>query len=262
MNLIDTHCHLDFDDFSHDRLEVLNQADAAGVKSIIVPGVKADTWEQLVKISDQHNLCYALGLHPYFINEHSEADLALLDTSLSKFNPLAVGEIGLDYYHGHDDKNSQLHFFEAQLSIAQNHSLPIIVHARKSHDDILKLIKDVQFTNGGIIHAFNGSIQHAKKFIGLGFKLGFGGMLTYEKSTHLRNLAISLPLECIVTETDAPDMAGAQHHKQRNNPAYIPEVLETLAEIREQSQESIADQVWNNAMSVFGTLDCKIETGP
>ena len=261
MKLIDTHCHLDFDDFNQDLDAVINQARKAGVESIILPGVKADSWENLIALSEQNGFCYAIGLHPYFIQEHSESDLELLEKILERSDPVAIGEIGLDFYNGYDDKNLQIHFFESQVSIAQDHTLPIIVHARKSHDEILQIVKKLNFNSGGIIHAFNGSFQQAEQYIELGFKLGFGGMLTYERSKHLRQLASSLALECIVTETDAPDMTGAKHHNQRNSPAYIPEVIETLAQIRNQPEETIADQVWTNATAVFGQLTCSQNPG-
>jgi len=256
MKLIDTHCHLDFEEFDQDRDDVVSDTYLAGVESIILPGVKASSWDNLVKVSQKYGFCYAIGLHPCFIEDHSKNDLILLETMLAKSNPVAIGEIGLDFYHGINNKNLQLDLFESQVNIAQSNALPVIIHARKSHDDILHILKKQNFKFAGTIHAFNGSLQQAHKYIDLGFKLGFGGMLTYERSTHLRKLASSLPLESIVTETDAPDMTGAKHHHQRNSPAYIPEVIETLALIRNQSEKIIAEQIWSNAEAVFKQLSC------
>jgi len=253
MKLIDTHCHLDFDAFDKDRQLVINRAMEAGVEQFIVPGVTADKWTALMNYADEyHNVEYALGLHPYFVNQHQHADLLVLRELLTKAHAIAVGEIGLDFFDKTLDRLKQLYFFEAQIIIAQEFSLPIIVHARKSHDDVIRLLKSINFTHGGIMHAFNGSMQQAEQFMKLGFKLGFGGMLTYEKSSKLRALAKELPVEAIVLETDAPDMTGASHQGERNSPAYLPEVLQVLASLREQSAVSLAEKIYDNSVTVLG----------
>jgi len=253
MKLIDTHCHLDIDAFDKDREVVINNARKAGVTKFVVPGVTASTWKRLYSLCLQHaDLEFALGLHPYFIDQHQDEDLTELGDMLGKENAIAVGEIGLDYFDKTLDREKQLYFFEAQVKIAREYSLPIIVHARKSHDDVIRTVKAASFKSGGIIHAFNGSLQQADKFIELGFKLGFGGMLTYEKSSRLRSLAKQLPIEAIVLETDAPDMTGASHQGERNSPEYLPEVLKVLAEIRRQPQVDLAEKIYDNSLSVLG----------
>lgn len=252
MDMIDTHCHLDFPDFDTDRMEVLSRTLQQQVSKVIIPGVKADTWEQLIEFCNpQPALHFALGLHPYFINDHNEEDLAFLTKTLKGSGAVAVGEIGLDFYQKHHDKNKQIHFFHQQLKIAGNLNLPVIIHARKSHDEIIKQLQLVDFNAGGSIHAFNGSLQQADKYIAMNFKLGFGGMLTYERSSKLRDLAEKIPLRHIVLETDAPDMTGFEHHGQRNSPEYLPEIAKTLANIKKVDFSVVAKQTSINARSCF-----------
>lgn len=253
MKLIDTHCHLDFEAFEKDRTVVINNALDAGVDKFIVPGVTSVTWPELLDFVSKHkNIECALGLHPYFIDKHQDEDLIVLRGMLKKANAIAIGEIGLDYFDKTLNKEKQLYFFEAQIRIAKEFSLPIIVHARKSHDDVIRIVKEIRFESGGIIHAFNGSIQQAERLIELGFKLGFGGMLTYEKSSKLRSLAKELPIEAIVLETDAPDMTGAGHQGERNSPEYLPEVLHVLAKIRQQPEDYLAEKIYDNSLIVLG----------
>ena len=253
MKIIDTHCHLDFKAFEADRDQVIQKAHEAGIERFIVPGVTATQWPELLNFANQHNsIECALGLHPYFIDQHQDEDLALLQDMLKEENAIAVGEIGLDYFDKTLNRQKQLYFFEAQVKVASDFSLPIIVHARKSHDDVIRLLQNTGFNQGGIIHAFNGSLQQAEKLIDLGFKLGFGGMLTYEKSAKLRNLAKQLPIDAIVLETDAPDMTGASHQGERNSPEYLPEVLRAVAEIRQQPEEYLAEKIYDNSLLILG----------
>lgn len=256
MELIDTHCHIDLDAFSSDRQSVIERAINVGVKSFIVPAVTADRWQPLITFAGQYPFVhFALGLHPYFIDSHSAKDLEELEQLLDQEPVVAVGEIGLDYFDKALDKDKQRFYFEAQVNLADKYELPIIVHARKSHDDIAQILKKKDFSRGGIMHAFNGSIQQAELFIDMGFKLGFGGMLTYERSTRLRELARALPDHAIVLETDAPDMTVASHQGQRNSPEYLPEVLTSLAEIRNQPIDRLAKLTTENAQRVLRLAD-------
>lgn len=249
--IIDSHCHIDFAEFDKDREQVLQRADNNGVKHIIVPAVAQNSWQTTIKICQQHaSLHLALGLHPVFIAQHQQPHLAKLDAAIQQYKPIAVGEIGLDFYLKELDKNKQLAFFEAQLEIAKQHKLPVILHVRKAHDETLKLLQKYQL-KGGIAHAFNGSIQQAHKYIELGFKLGFGGMLTYAHSNKLRNLVKTLSLDSIVLETDSPDMAVSQHRGERNSPEYLPYVLQQVADIKNQSIEEIADSTTENIKQLF-----------
>jgi TatD DNase family protein len=251
MQLIDTHCHLDLPAFDHDRDEVLAGARAAGVSNIVIPSVQSSGWSTLAAYcSAEQGLHYALGLHPVYIECHSEIDLGVLESLLSEPGPIAVGEIGLDYHLAELDRTRQERFFITQLELAQSAKLPVILHVRKAHDQVLELLKRHSVI-GGIAHAFNGSIQQAGKYIDFGFKLGFGGMLTYQRSNRLRRLARDLPLSALVLETDSPDMTVSQHQGERNSPEYLPYCMQALAEVRGQDAGTVADATSDNARQVL-----------
>lgn len=252
MDLVDTHCHIDVAAFDRDRGEVIAAARKAGVGAMLVPGIQAAGWEALLALcSAATDLYPALGLHPVFLERHCDAHLADLERLIDEARPLAVGEIGLDFYLRDLDRERQLALFEAQLELAAEENLPVIIHARKSHDQVLASLKRARVP-GGIAHAFNGSRQQAEKYMDLGFKLGFGGMLTFERSTKLRALARDLPLEAIVLETDAPDMTVAAHRGERNSPEYLLDVLAALADVRGEDPELVAAQTTRNARELLG----------
>lgn len=253
--MIDTHCHLDFKDFDHDRQKVLASCREKGVSTIIIPAVSAATFDKTIQsCAHDNSLKFALGLHPFFIEEHQPQDLLTLDQLVEKTRPIAIGEIGLDFFEKNliepSLKEKQIAFFSKQLIIAKHHDLPVIIHNRKAHDECIQLLKEAQL-KGGIIHAFNGSIQHAEKYIELGFLLGFGGMLTFERSTKLRALAKKIPLSAMVLETDAPDMAVIQHKGERNSPEYIPYICDALAEIKQVPATTIDKVTSENARRVL-----------
>jgi TatD DNase family protein len=251
MELIDTHCHLDLAAFDPDRMAVLERARARGVAGIVVPGVEAAGWASLLQLcAAETDLFPALGLHPVFLEQHDESDVRQLELLLARQRVVAVGEIGLDYAIPGLDRDRQQRLFEAQLECARAAGLPVILHVRKAHDQVLATLKRIR-VRGGTAHAFNGSLQQAAQYIELGFKLGFGGMLTFERSTRLRALAQALPLESLVLETDAPDMTVVQHHGERNSPEYLPYCLAALVAARDQAPEAIAYQTTANARDVF-----------
>ena len=251
MEIIDTHCHLDVSDFDCDRDEVIEHCRAQGITKIIIPAIESKTWSNVLDLcSSNEGLYPALGLHPVFIEQHQADDVNKLEQLLEQANPVAIGEIGLDFYLKDLDKDKQLDLFEAQLNIAKNHNLPVILHVRKAHDQVLQLLNKVK-VKGGFCHAFNGSMQQAEKYIKLGFKLGFGGTLTFENSTKIHALAKALPLDSIVLETDAPDMVVESHRGERNSPAYITESLAALAKIRNEDVSVIAAQTSINANDVI-----------
>lgn len=252
MRLIDTHCHLDLPAFDADREQVLARARAAGVSDLVIPAVSAARWPGLLALCDSDpGLHPALGLHPMFLAEHRTADLQSLREWAGRQRPLAIGEIGLDFTDKGADHAAQLALFDAQLAIARDLKLPVILHVRKAHDPILACLEKHR-PPGGICHAFNGSRQQAEHYLRLGFKLGFGGMLTYQRSTRLRRLAQELPLAALVLETDAPDMTVASHQYQRNSPEYLPEVLAALAGVRAMDEAAVAAQTTTNARQVLG----------
>jgi len=257
MELIDTHCHLDTDAFCDDRLEVIDRCRSLGINHIVVPAISRSEWLQLLMLCEtQKGLLPALGLHPMFISGHTDLHLKELDEWLEKHRKqiVAVGEIGLDYYDKKLDRRRQQQIFESQLFSAQHARLPVILHVRKAHDRVLKTLKKIP-VKGGIVHAFSGSMQQAEQYIDLGFKLGFGGTLTYAHSVKVHALARELPLENIVLETDAPDMVVASHRGERNSPEYIVDVLTSLAKVRDLPVEEIAAQTTQNARSILGIED-------
>jgi len=252
MELVDTHCHLDVAEFDADRQQVLVRARAGGVSGIVVPGVLAQTWDGLWAFcATDPELYPALGMHPVYLDRHTDAGLQRLETWVADLRPVAIGEIGLDYYVDGLDHGRQQRLFEAQLEIARAAGLPVILHVRKAHDAVLAALKRIRVC-GGICHAFNGSVQQASQYIELGFRLGFGGMLTFERSSKLRRLARALPLESLVLETDAPDMTVSQHHGERNSPEYLPYCLAALAAVRGEPEDRVAAQTTLNARAVLG----------
>lgn len=255
MEITDTHCHLDVADFDLDRNEVIKHCREQGISKIIIPAIESKTWVKILDLCKAEKGLYpALGLHPVFIKQHHADDINKLEKLLETVSPVAIGEIGLDFYIKELDQQQQINLFEAQLQIAKNHDLPVILHVRKAHDQVLQLLKKIK-VKGGFSHAFNGSLQQAKQYIDLGFKLGFGGTLTYENSTKIHNLAKLLPLESIVLETDAPDMVVESHRGQRNSPEYIMECLMALAKIRNEDISFIAKQTTQNANDVIHFSD-------
>lgn len=252
MQIFDSHCHIDVADFDADRDAVLADCRAQGISRIIVPGIAVAGWDKLLQLCRQQQGLYpALGLHPVFLDQHGVNDLKLLEQRLAiESDVVAVGEIGLDFYLADLDQQRQIALFEAQLVIANNAGLPVILHVRKAHEQVIAILKRFK-PKGGIVHAFNGSLDQAQQYSEMGFKFGFGGMITYERSTKLRKLVKQLPLESIVLETDAPDMSGEPCRGQRNSPQYLPQYLRVLAEIRGESVAHVAAVTTKNAMAVL-----------
>ncbi|MBY4675632.1 TatD family hydrolase [Marinobacterium arenosum] len=233
--LIDTHCHLNFPVFSERRAEVITEAARQGVGKIVVPGVSAKGWAELLKMTESSDdLFPALGLHPCFISEHKDSDLRQLEEMLAghRDSVVAVGEIGLDLFISDPQFEQQLALFEAQLALAERFELPVLLHVRKAHDQVLARLRRLKLQRGGIVHAFSGSRQQAEHYLKLGFKLGFGGAISYSRATKLRRLAAELPLEALVLETDAPDMPLADYRDRPNEPARVRQVAELIASLR------------------------------
>jgi TatD DNase family protein len=252
VELIDTHCHLDLDAFAADRAAVLARSRTAGVCAIVVPAVAAAGWPALRTLCAGHaDLHPAYGLHPVYLDRHAAADLVALEAQLAPGDAVAVGEIGLDFHRADLDRGRQRELFAAQLAVARAAGLPVLLHVRKAHDEVLAALRRTRVT-GGIAHAFNGSLQQAGHYLDLGFKLGFGGMLTFDRSRKLQALARTLPAEALVLETDAPDLTVASHRGQRNSPEYLPEVLAALARVRASDPAEVARQTTRNAREVLG----------
>lgn len=258
--LIDTHCHLDAAEFNLDRDEVVTAALQSGVSGIVVPAVARNNFDDVIALSKRYKHCsYALGIHPMYVDSAELADLEVLQNYVRDHAPVAIGEIGLDYFLSNPRDNPeniqrQKHFFVAQLKIAQQFQLPVILHVRGAIDDILKELRKCKLS-GGIAHAFNGSLQQAQQFIALGFKLGFGGAMTYDRALHIRELAKKLPLEAIVLETDAPDIPPEWIGKTgRNSPKELPKIAQVLADLRQVDMAQVLDITGANALKVLPKL--------
>ncbi|NQD38383.1 TatD family hydrolase [Permianibacter sp. IMCC34836] len=248
MQLIDSHCHLDYPPLSDDADALLARCAAEGISRIVVPATTAARWPALVAfVRSRPMLALALGLHPIYLDEHGPAQIADLATWVQRERPCAIGEIGLDYFVETLDRERQQQLFEAQLAVAEQAHLPVILHVRRSHDATIATLKRRKFTQGGIVHAFAGSAEQAREFIKLGFKLGFGGVMTYDSATRVRKLAASLPLDAIVLETDAPDMKPADWPEPHNSPLALVGNFRALCALRPEPAEQIAAVTSANA---------------
>lgn len=251
MELIDSHCHLDFEQFDTVRDKVLARCQALEVKDIIVPAVTAESWPRLLDICQISPMLHpALGLHPMFMSKHKAEHIDQLSEQIKQHNPIAIGEIGLDFYLLDHDKQAQTALFKAQLNLAQQTDLPVLLHVRKAHDQTISLLKETP-VSGGIVHAFNGSLQQAEQYQHLGFAFGVGGTITHPKATRLRKLISELPLSNLVLETDAPDMPVFGQKEQANTPENIPIILDALTELRPENKETIATATTENCQRVL-----------
>ncbi|BBP61535.1 TatD family hydrolase [Pseudomonas sp. St316] len=256
MELIDTHTHLDFPDFDADRPALLAESRALGVRQMVVLGVYRDNWQRVWDlVQSDPDLHAALGLHPVYLDEHRPDDVAHLRDWLSRLaghrQLCAVGEIGLDYYIQTLDRDRQQALFEAQLKLAVEFELPALIHVRRSHAAVIATLKRISPTRAGIIHAFAGSLEEAREYIKLGFKLGLGGAATWPQALRMQRVLAKLPLEAVVLETDSPDMAPAMFPGQRNSPAHLPDICAALAQIIGISPERLAEASTNNARALF-----------
>jgi TatD DNase family protein len=251
----DTHCHLDAAEFGDRQPDIMRDAAAVGVNRIVIPAVNHGNFEAVHKLCAQYPECApAYGIHPMYTDDASPKDLDVVHDYLKQSQAVAIGEIGLDFFIPHYDQARQEHFFVEQLKLAREFDLPVLLHIRRAQDTILKHLRQIK-VRGGIAHAFSGSRQQADEFIKLGFKLGFGGAMTYSRATRLRELAATLPLESIVLETDAPDIPpDFLERGLPNEPKYLPRIAQTLAELRGMPLEEVAQATTANALAVLPAL--------
>jgi TatD DNase family protein len=257
VRLIDTHTHLDFPDFDADRAQVLENCRALGVERLVVLGVYQRNWQRIWDQSLANPMLQAaFGLHPVYIDEHREEHLTELGDWLSRLRDhpqlCAIGEIGLDYYLEDLDRERQRQVFEAQLKLAAEFDLPPLLHVRRSHADVIAILKRHKLKRSGIVHAFAGSREEAREYIRLGFKLGLGGAGTWPQALRMHRVLAELPLESVVLETDAPDMAPAMFPDQRNSPEHLPAICQALAGLMGIEAERLAEASTHNAFEVFG----------
>ena len=251
MVLVDSHCHLDAAEFDTDRDAVICRARSAGVMQQMVPAVDAASWPKLREVCTQAaGLFPAYGLHPMYLDAHREQHLAQLREWLERERPLAVGECGLDYFVEGLDREAQSHYFEAQLQLAREFDLPVIVHARRAVDAVIAAIRKIGKLRG-VIHSYPGSMEQARQLWDLGFMLGLGGPVTYERANRLRKLVAEMPLEHLLLETDSPDQPDAGIRGERNEPARLREVLRVIAELRGEGEAHVAEVTTANALRLF-----------
>lgn len=249
--LLDSHVHLDSDAFAHDRDSVIARAHRAGIESMIIPAVDASSWPKIKDLCLQTSALFpTYGLHPMFTAKHAPSDVDALSSWLETGDAVAVGEIGLDIHADGPDPLLQRHYFQQQLTLAQTHNLPVIVHARGLLEEVTLTLRR---TGGlrGVVHSFSGSLQQARRLWDLGFYLGIGGTVTYERAQRLHRIVANMPLEFLLLESDAPDQPDAAHRGQRNEPAYVANVCEYVAALRHTSVAAIAEATTANARRLF-----------
>lgn len=255
MRFIDTHCHFDFPPFSGNERESVARAVQAGVEKIIVPSVDATRFAAVLQLAQQHMPLYAaLGLHPIVIHQHNDAALELLEQHLMQrpAKLVAIGEIGLDLYMEDPQFDRQQYFLDAQLRLARQYDLPVILHSRRTHDKLAQHLRRIKVPRRGVVHGFAGSLQQAQAFIAAGYAIGVGGTITYPRASKTRNTIAQLPLDALLLETDAPDMPLNGFQGQPNRPEQVVKVWQTLCELRSETPEAIAAALAANSERLFG----------
>ncbi|GAB2491938.1 TatD family hydrolase [Pseudoxanthomonas sangjuensis] len=254
--LVDSHCHLDAEEFDTDRAAVIGRARAAGVMRQVVPAVAAAGWPKLRDIcaaqpgQASSGLFPAYGLHPMYLAEHRPRHLRELRDWIEREKPLAVGECGLDFFVEGLDPQAQQEYFEGQLEVAREYDLPLIVHARRAVDAVIAAVRRVGKLRG-VVHSYSGSEEQARQLWNHGFLLGLGGPATHERAQRLRRLVATMPLEFLLLETDAPDQPDAGIRGQRNEPARLDFICRTFAALRGIAPEELARATSANAERLF-----------
>ena len=252
MQFIDTHCHLDFDEFKGDLQHHVYRANQLGIHGFVVPGITLKQSKTLLDFKQHNQDAYiAFGLHPYFMAEHQDGDFEKLKNLVIEHRKqlVAIGECGIDASIADIEKQQTL--FAKHIKLANELSLPLIVHHRQSHHLIMQAFKKLQPKWGGVIHAFSGSLQQAQAYIKLGVKLGVGGTITYERANKTKQALAQVPLDSLVLETDAPSMPLAGYQGQINLPERLKAVFDCLVAIRNESESEIAEQVYASSCSLF-----------
>ncbi len=249
--LIDSHAHFDDSRFDGDRIAALQRAHAAGVEAQVIPAVKADWWPRIRELCRTYPELHATyGLHPMYLDDHRPHHLRELAQWIEREQPVAIGECGLDFYIDNPRPQQQQTYFEGQLSLARDAGLPVIIHARRSVEEVINTLRRYPGLTG-VLHSYSGSEQQAQRLIDMGFYLSFGGPITYQRAKRLQRLVARLPLSALLLETDAPDQPGSQHRGERNEPAYLPEVLAAVCQLRQETPEAIVEQTRQNTCRLF-----------
>lgn len=251
--LFDTHCHLDFAAFADDFSAHLQAANESGVMRFLAPATGPENWQRLQQLSAEYpTLFIALGFHPYFLSHSVLDDIDKLDRQLAQrpSQCVAVGECGLDFAIP-TCATLQESFLLAQIELAQQYQLPLILHCRKAHNRLLQLLKQARFAYGGVLHGFSGSYQQAMQFVDLGFKIGVGGTITYPRANKTRTAIAQLPLDALVLETDAPDMPLMGYQGEINHPKRVSQIFDVLLQLRSEDKQTVAKIVWKTSNSLF-----------
>jgi len=252
VKLIDTHCHLDFPVFDTDRDQVLQRASKHNICDIVIPGTQSIYWSRIKSICDSNrhlHACY--GLHPYWADIHKDEDIDSLIKFIDSNEAVAIGECGLDFRKNHADKKTQIHFLEAQFEIACNRNLPVVVHAVNATEKIIQTIKNFKNLHG-MIHSYSGSCEQAIQLIDLNFLISISGSVTFDNAKKIKQVVRETPLTSLLIETDAPDQADQNNIGKRNEPAYLINTVKTIAELKQTSINTIAEQTTANAKNLFG----------
>lgn len=245
---IDTHCHLSRQDYDNIDM-VIEESKQSGVDIMIISGCSKESIEESLELSRKFdNIYVTLGYHPSEATSVTDADLVELETLLKSDKVVGLGEIGLDYYYGKEDKQLQISLFEKQLAIASELKLPVVIHSRDAVKDTIDILKKYSVT--GVIHCFGGSLETARLYIGMGYSLGIGGVLTF-KNSNLSKVVEQLPLESLVLETDSPYLAPTPYRGKQNSSKYIPIIADFLAQIKGVSSDYVANVTTNNAKRIF-----------
>ncbi len=253
MRYIDAHCHLDFPRFDGCLEEQLAAARAVGVTGFVVPGVRALHWGRVEAVARHHGgVYYCLGIHPWYVEEHSQADLEALETRLAEHSELcvAIGECGLDRIRG--DFAVQRPWFEAQVGLAARYDYGLVIHSVRAHDEVFSVLRRLNWSGRALIHGFSGSYQQAKKLVDLGCYIGVGGVITHSRSHKTREAVARLPLDALVLETDAPDMAPEGVAPGRNGPVELVRIAGVLAQLRGVPEASLAPVLLENVKALYG----------
>jgi TatD DNase family protein len=257
---IDTHCHLDSSEFDRDRDQVVARLTTAAIDQLVIPAVERANFEVVRNLArTDARFFYTLGIHPLYVHRAHDSDLLelrqMLELALQDRQFVGIGEIGLDYFDANALKVAQRQefFYLQQLKLAAEFALPVILHVRRSQDALLKHLRRIG-TMGGLAHAFNGSEQQAQAFVKLGFKLGLGGAMTFERALQIRRLACGMPLDTLVLETDAPDIPSAWLRPGRNEPAELPRIAQNLADMRGLALSELAQATTRNALEALPRL--------
>lgn len=260
MQLIDTHCHLDFPVFETDRETLLAQWRQLGVGEYIIPAVGEENWTRVIALAERHSgIHFGLGIHPWYVGAQTQGVLTRLDSLLAS-RPrglVAIGECGLDL-RSHVPQEGQVALFEAQIRLAMKHELPLIVHSVRANDSVAKILRRFNPAQGGVIHAFSGSLHQAEVFWQLGFRLGIGGVISFERANKTREAVRDMPLEALLLETDAPDMPLQGQQGEPNTPANLPVIAQLLADLRQQSLQYVISVLHESTRKTFPLTNSEI----